>query len=151
MKNLPDNVTFTAEALLANRNALLRFGVPEVIDVEVYVDRQQTVTLEGTVIPDASGVEDIATVTYETANMAAIGSTNAFSEGFEPLEKNLYTFDRQADGTWLIWAEVNGTRLYVDPHAGAGNGGRPSRDYKTFISWSFTVPLVPSSRVMKVL
>ena len=134
MKNLPDNVTFTAEALLANRNALLRFGVPEVIDVEVYVDRQQTVTLEGSVIPDPSGVEGIAAVTYETANMAAIGSTNAFSEGFEPLEKNLYTFDRQADGTWLIWAEVSGTRLYVDPHAGAGNGGRPSRDYMTFIT-----------------
>ena len=100
----------------------------EVIDVEVYVDRQQTVTLEGTVIPDASGVEGIAAVTYETANMAAIGSTNAFSEGFEPQEKNLYTFDRQENGTWLIWAEVNGTRLYVDPHAGAGNGGKPSRD-----------------------
>ena len=49
----------------------------EVIDVEVYVDRQQTVTLEGSVIPDASGVEGIAAVTYETANMAAIGSTNA--------------------------------------------------------------------------
>ena len=134
MNNLPAGVTFTAEAQTANRNALLKFGVPDVIDVEVYVDRQQTVTLEGAVTPNTSGLNGIATVEYKTDIMAAIGNTNAFSEGFEPLAGSLYTFDKQDDGTWLICAEVNGTTLYVDPHAGAGNGGRPSRDYKTFIT-----------------
>ena len=134
MHNLPENVTFTAEALSGSRNALVLFGVPDIIEVEVYVDRQQTVNLEGAVIPDASGVAGIADVQYETEFMAAIGNTNAFSEGYEPLSGSLYTFDRQDDGTWLICAEVNGTMLYVDPHAGAGNGGRPSRDYKTFIT-----------------
>ena len=134
MYNLPESVTFTAEALSGSRNALVRFGVPEIIEVEVYVDRQQTVTLEGAVTPNTSGLDGIAAVEYKTDFMAAIGSTNAFSEGFEPLSGSLYTFDRQDDGTWLICAEVNGTMLYVDPHAGAGNGGRPSRDYKTFIT-----------------
>ena len=134
MRNLPENLTFTAEARLANRDALVKFGVPEVIEVEVYVDRQQTVSLEGALIPDASGAEGIAGVEAATEFMAAVGSTNAFSEGYEPLKDSLYTFDQQADGTWLISAEVNVTTVYVDPHAGAGNGGRPSRNYKTYIT-----------------
>ena len=106
----------------------------ETIEVEVYVGRQQTVSLAGAVVPDVSGVAGIADVAYSTQFMAAIGNSNTFTEGFEPLANSLYTFDRQENGTWLIWAEVNGTRLYVDPHAGAGNGGRPSRDYQTFIT-----------------
>ena len=106
----------------------------ETIEVEVYVGRQQTVSLAGAVVPDASGVAGIADVTCSTQFMAAIGNSNTFSEGFEPLVNSLYTFDRQENGTWLIWAEVGGTKLYVDPHAGAGNGGRPSRDYQTFIT-----------------
>ena len=64
MGNLPENLTFTAEAWLANRDVLVKFGVPEVIGVEVYVDRQQTVSLEGALIPDASGAEGIAGVFY---------------------------------------------------------------------------------------
>ena len=134
MHNLPDGVSFTAEAQLANRNTVMQFGVPEVIEVEVFVDRQQTVVLEGTVTPNTSGIEGIASVTSKTEIMAATGTTNAFNEGYEPLSNNLFTFDKQEDGTWLIWAEVNGTTLYIDPHAGAGNGGKPSRDYKTFIT-----------------
>ena len=134
MSNLPDGITFTAEAQLANRNTVMQFGVPDVIDVEVFVDRQQAVTLEGAVTPNASGIEGIATVTHTTEIMAATGTTNAFSEVYEPLSNNLFTFDQQADGTWLISAKVGGTTLYVDPHAGAGNGGKPSRDYKTFIT-----------------
>ena len=106
----------------------------ETVEVEVFVGRQQTVSLEGAVVPDASGVAGIADVAYSTQFMAAIGNSNTFSEGFEPLANSLYTFDRQENGTWLIWAEVGGTKLYVDPHAGAGNGGRPSRDYQTFIT-----------------
>jgi len=104
------------------------------LEVEVYVDRQQTVSLEGTVIPDDSGVAGIAAVEAETRIMGATGSTNAFDEGYVPLADNLYTFEQQSDGTWLIFAQVEGTTLYVDPHAGAGNGGRPSRDYKTYIT-----------------
>ena len=134
MRNLPDGVTFTAEAQAASRNALLKFGVPEVIEVEVYVNRQQTVTLEGDLTPNASGVAGIAAVEASTGIMVATGNDNTFSEGHEPLTDNLYTFDRQDDGTWLIHADVNGTTLYVDPHAGAGNGGIPSRDYQTFIT-----------------
>ena len=134
MSNLPGDVTFTAEAQLASSNTVMKFGVPEVIEVEVFVGRQQTVSLEGAVTPDASGVEGIATVEASTEMMGAIGSTNAFADGYAPLADNLYTFSRQEDGTWLIWAEVDGTKLYVDPHAGSGNGGRPSRSYETYIT-----------------
>ena len=83
----------------------------ETIEVEVYVGRQQTVSLAGAVVPDVSGVAGIADVAYSTQFMAAIGNSNTFTEGFEPLANSLYTFDRQENGTWLIWAEVNGTRL----------------------------------------
>ena len=99
-------------------------AAPDTMEVEVYVDRQQTVSLEGTVIPEASGVAGIAAVEAETRIMGATGSTNAFDEGYVPLADNLYTFQQQSDGTWLIFAQVDGTTLYVDPHAGAGNGGQ---------------------------
>ena len=134
LRNLPDGVFFTAEASLANSAVRVSFGVPKTVDVEVFVGRTQTVVVEGNVIPDTEGVKDIATVTYTTAVMGKAALDNTFSDGHIALADCEYTFDEQADGTYLISAVVDGTTVYVDPHAGAGNAGYPNRTHQSQIT-----------------
>ena len=134
MENLPDDVFFTAEAKLADSNAWVTFGVPKTQDVQVYVGRTQTVTIDGEVIPNAEGVSGIAEVTYASRVMGKTALDNTFSAGHIALSDCEYTFDRQSDGTYLIHAEVDGTTVYIDPHAGAGNTGYPNRTYQSPIT-----------------
>ena len=134
MNNLPANVTFTAEATAASSGLLLKFGVPKTMDVEVYVDRTQTVALDGEITLNADGVKHIASVTAETKVMGKTGLDNTFSDGYIALADCEYTFDQQSDGTWLIFAEADGTTVYVDPHAGAGNAGYPNRSHQSRIT-----------------
>ena len=134
MSGLPDHVSFTAEAKLADSNAWVTFGVPKTQDVQVYVGRTQTVALDGEVIPNAEGVAGIAEVTYATRVMGKTALDNTFSAGYIALEDCEYTFDRQSDGTYLIHAEVDGATVYIDPHAGSGNTGYPNRTYQSPIT-----------------
>ena len=134
MTKLPADVTFTAEAICAGSGDLLRFGLPKTVDVEVYVGRTQTVVVEGAVTPSAEAAEQIARITAEHRTVAKTGPDNTFSEGYIPLSDCEYTFDRQDDGTWLIFAEVDGTTVYVDPHAGAGNAGYPNRTHPSAVT-----------------
>ena len=134
LKNLPDGVFFTAEARVASNGTWVTFGVPKTIDVEVFVGRTQTVGLEGTVIPDIDGVKDIAAVTYASKVMGKAALDNTFSDGYVALADCEYTFTRQSDGTYLISAVVDGTTVYIDPHAGAGNAGYPNRTHQSAIT-----------------
>ena len=134
MQNLPENVTFTAEAKLANSNVWVSFGVPKTVEVEVYMGREQTIVIDGDVTPDTGGVKDIADVTWESVVTAKTAEDNTFSAGHIALSDCEYTFDRQSDGTYLIHANVDGTTVYIDPHAGAGNTGYPNRTYQSRIT-----------------
>ncbi|MBR7178200.1 MAG: S-layer homology domain-containing protein [Oscillospiraceae bacterium] len=134
MKNLPEDVTFTAEAKLADSNVWVTFGVPKTVDVEVIVGRTQTVVVDGEVTPNTEDVAGIAEVTAKTKVMAMSALDNTFSAGYTALADCEYTFDRQSDGTYLIHADVDGTTVYVDPHAGAGNAGYPNRTHQSRIT-----------------
>ena len=134
MQNLPESVTFTADAKLASSNVWVSFGVPKTVEVEVYMGREQTIVIDGEVTPDIEGVKDIAEVTWESVVTAKTAEDNTFSAGHIALSDCEYTFDRQSDGTYLIHADVDGTTVYIDPHAGAGNTGYPNRTYQSQIT-----------------
>ena len=134
LRNLPGDVSFTAEAKLADANVWVTFGVPKTVEAAVYVGRTQTVAIDGEVIPSAGGVAGIAEVTYAHKVMGKTALDNTFSAGYIPLADCEYTFDQQSDGTYLIHAEVDGTTVYIDPHAGAGNTGYPNRTYQSNIT-----------------
>ena len=134
LSNLPADVFFTAEAKLTLSNVWVTFGVPKTVEVEVYKGREQTVVVDGELTPNTEGVKDIAEVTHVSRVMGKTALDNTFSAGHIALADCEYTFDRQSDGTYLIWAQVDGTTVYIDPHAGAGNAGYPNRTHQSQIT-----------------
>ena len=89
---------------------------------------------------ELSGVDtDIANVDLkllsESGQVAWLGRDAAYTAGFSDIDACLYTLTANGDGTWVISAEAeDGTTVYIDAHAGTGNGGYPNRTYSTNVN-----------------
>lgn len=89
-------------------------------DLTLYVNQQHTETIDGinatgTYTDDSLNVTWTGTseeVTYPTATVVSDDSTI-------DLNDCLYTFNKNADGTWVISADADGTTVYVRPHGTA--------------------------------
>ena len=102
-----------------------------------YVDTLTGVDLNGNNAGHASAVNANVTwssVVAEAVPTAQLGSNSNFDGETIDLNDCLYTFTKNADDTWVVSAEVGGNTVYINPHAGASNAGKPNREYATNIT-----------------
>ena len=112
-------------------------GTPEK-NITLTEGTTKTFTLDE-VVESGSHTSTAADVTWTKSGTtmklpaAKLGTNTSFSGDTIDLNECLYTFTKKND-TWWLSADVNGTPVYIDAHAGAGNGGYPNRDYTTNIT-----------------
>ena len=105
------------------------------IDVELYVG--DTVTYK-----DTTGNYDqvseydtaVAAVTANGTTATVPAATGMQSGTAYALEDALYTLTAVTGGWYLHHTLSDGTEVYIDGHAGAGNGGYPNRAYETVLT-----------------
>ena len=96
------------------------------IDVDLEIGDTFSYVISGETMtePDAS----VATVASDTFVGIQLGTDATFSGDYADLATCLYAFSANDDGTWYIFSnDSTGTTVYIDAHAGAGNGGYPNR------------------------
>ena len=127
----PCAITFTTidldDVTVPSNDARLNF-----IDVDLYVG--DTWTLKDTTgeyeSPAGSNYDpDVATVTATGSTKNVPAATTMYSGTVVALEDCLYTLTGTVDACMLQHTLSDGTEVYIDAHAGAGNTGYPNRTY----------------------
>ncbi|MBR5020020.1 MAG: exo-alpha-sialidase, partial [Oscillospiraceae bacterium] len=105
--------------------------------IDVEISEGETWTLKDTtgnytISADSAHDSTVAEVTASGVT-ATVPAVTAMNSGVKTALTNvMYTLTRTESGSWYLHHTLSdGTVVYIDAHAGSGNGGFPNRDYTT--------------------
>ena len=104
--------------------------------IDVEITQGETWTLKDTTgnyasVDTSKHDASVAEVTA-TGITATVPATAAMNSGVKTaLTNSMYTLTKNGSSWWLHHTLSDSTVVYIDAHAGSGNGGYPNRDYTT--------------------